>query len=102
MVENYNNYNNSYSNYGDNGYHNVPEQVENYNYNSTYSNGNHAANTYTDTSIDIQNSNNNCSFDSSNTVFAGGYSYTDAGLLEGSDGQNGPCGYASVVPTGWD
>ncbi|WJX95765.1 DEAD-box ATP-dependent RNA helicase 52, variant 2 [Trifolium repens] len=79
-----------------------PGMVENYNYNSTYSNGDHAANTYTDTSIDIQNSNNNCSFDSSNTVFAGGYSYSDSCLLEGSDGQNGPCGYASVVPTGWD
>ncbi|XP_045830500.1 DEAD-box ATP-dependent RNA helicase 52C-like [Trifolium pratense] len=99
-MESYNNYNSSYSNYGDNGFHNVPEQVENYNYSSTYSNGDHAANTYTDASVEVQN--NNCSFESTNTGFAGGYGYTDAGLLEGSNGQNGPCGYASVVPTGWD
>ncbi|CAK8563390.1 unnamed protein product [Lathyrus sativus] len=102
-VESYNNYNSSYSNYGDNGFNNVQEQVQNYNYNSTYSNGrDHTANTYTDTSLDIQNSNNNATFDSTNTEIAGGYNYPDVGLCEGSDGINGPCGYASVVPTGWD
>ncbi|XP_058760392.1 DEAD-box ATP-dependent RNA helicase 52C-like [Vicia villosa] len=102
MVESYNNYNSNYSNYGGNGFHNVPEQVQNYNFNSTYSNGDHTANTYTDTSLDIQNSNNNTAFDSTNTEIAGGYNYADVGLCEGSDGINGPSGYASVVPTGWD
>ncbi|CAK8538973.1 unnamed protein product [Lathyrus sativus] len=80
-----------------------PVKVQNYNYNSTYSNGrDHTANTYTDTSLDIQNSNNNATFDNTNTEIADGYNYPDDGLCEGSDGINGPCGYASVVPTGWD
>lgn len=59
-------------------------------------------NTYTDTSLNNQNSNNNIAFDSSNTEIVGGYNYADVGLCEGSDGINGPCGYASVVPTGWN
>ncbi|KAI5425513.1 hypothetical protein KIW84_031353 [Lathyrus oleraceus] len=37
-----------------------------------------------------------------NIEIVGGYNYADVGLCEGSDGINGPCGYASVVPTGWD
>lgn len=98
---NYNRYNSTYNNYGDRDFNNVPQQVENYHYNSTYSNGDHSATSYIDTSLEIQNSNNYSYDTTNNTVFAGSHNYSGSGLLEGSDG-NGPCGYESVVPTGWD
>lgn len=91
-------YNGTYNNYGSR----EPE-VENYhnNYSNSYSNANHALDSYTDTSFDINNSNNGSSFDNSNTAFAGSYNYSGADNC-GVVGKDGPCGFASVVPTGWD
>lgn len=94
-------------NYGGRDFRNAsgPPELENYNYNynSTYSNADHhAVYSHTDTSSDIKNSNNDSSFDAPNTVFAGSYTCADADLYEGVKGKDGPCGFASVVATGWD
>ncbi|XP_061345286.1 DEAD-box ATP-dependent RNA helicase 52B-like [Gastrolobium bilobum] len=92
-------------NYGGRDFRNVTEpEVENYNNFSTYGNSDHAVDSYTDTSFDIKNSNSDSSLDNSNTVSACSYHYTDANadMYGGGMVEDGPCGYESIIPTGWD
>ncbi|CAI8610290.1 unnamed protein product [Vicia faba] len=69
-----------------------PVMVESYNnYNSSYSN--YGGNGFHNVPEQVQNYNYNSSYSNRDHT---------ANNYTGSDGINGPCGYASVVPTGWD
>ena len=86
---------------------NVTEpEVENYKHASTYGNAGYAADCYDDNSFDIINSNGHAdsSYDITNTVPAASCHCADANtdLYGGGKVEDGPCGYASIVPTGWD
>nr|KYP51114.1 DEAD-box ATP-dependent RNA helicase 52B [Cajanus cajan] len=99
--------------YGGRDFRNATEpEVQNYNCYSTYGNANHAMEfysdtTYTDTSYDIQNSHRDSSFDSLNEASAR-RNYYQTGVNSGVDlygvvvEEDGPCGYESIVATGWD
>ncbi|KAL2338353.1 hypothetical protein Fmac_012799 [Flemingia macrophylla] len=98
------------SSYGGRDFRNAIEpEVQNYDCYSSYGNGNHAAEVYSDTTYtdnyDIQNSQRDSSFDSLNEASAFSYNQTDAisGVdLYGLVVEDGPCGYESIVATGWD
>ncbi|TKY54877.1 DEAD-box ATP-dependent RNA helicase 52 [Spatholobus suberectus] len=86
-------------------------EVQNYNCYSTYGNTDHAVEScpdtsYTDASYEIQNFNRDSSFDSLNRGSAYSYNHSDVNSGDLYDGgsveEDGPCGYASIVATGWD
>jgi len=97
--------------YGGRDFRNTTEpEMQNYNCYSSYGNADHAVDSvsttsYPDTSYDMQNSLVETSFDSLSISCS--YEQTDVKSGElcgggGEVGEEGPSGYASIVPTGWD
>ncbi|KAK7330122.1 hypothetical protein VNO77_24308 [Canavalia gladiata] len=84
----------SSGNYGGRDFRNVSEpEVENHNY-STRCDADYGVDSYHDDSFDVNN----------DSTFASGYGHSDANSDFNENGklEDGPCGYTSVVATGWD